>query len=112
MKAPTDNEAGSYQIVSSTFRNTAFEIQTKSDLIIPALEDMNVLKLPAFLKAIETEAFEGVAAEAIIIPDGCTTIESKAFINCKNLLYVQVPAGAEIPEDAFAECPKVIVDQK
>ena len=110
--APTDKVAGAYQIVSKAFENTAFEIQIKSDLNIPALEDMSVLKLPAFLKTIETEAFEGIAAEAIIIPDGCTTIEPMAFINCRNLLYIRVPAGIELPENTFAGCPNVVVDQE
>ena len=110
--APTDKEAGVYQIVSKTFENPAFEVQTKDNLSIPALETLNVLKLPAFLNTIETEAFEGIAAEVIIVPDGCTTIEPKAFINCKNLLYIRIPAGIEIPDDAFDGCPNVVIDQR
>ena len=110
--APTEKEAGVYQIVSKAFENPVFERQTKGDLVIQALQNMNVLRLPAFLKTIETEAFEGVSAEAIIIPDECTTIEPKAFMNCKNLLYVRIPAGVEIPADAFAGCPNVVIDQR
>ena len=67
---------------------------------------------PSHLKTIETGALEGIAAEAIIIPDGCTAIASKAFINCKNLLYVRIPAGITIPDDAFDGCPNVMIDQK
>ena len=110
--APTDKEAGTYQIVGKAFENPAFEIQSKTDLIIPALGNMNVLKLPAFLKTIETEAFEGIAAEAIIVSDRCTAIEPKAFINCKNLLYIRIPTGIEIPKDAFTGCPNVVIDQR
>ncbi len=110
--APTEKQAGIYQVVSAEFDNTAFEIQTKENLLIPALENMNVLKLPSFLKTIETEAFDGIATEAIIIPDTCTTIEARAFVNCKNLCYIRIPAGIEIPDDAFADCPKVVIDQR
>ena len=109
-KAPTEKEAGLYRIVSNAFTNPAFEIRSKSDLTIPALEEMNALYLPAFLTTVETEAFDHIAAEAIIIPDECTTIAPRAFVNCGNLLYVSVPAGAEIPRDAFAGCPKVVID--
>ena len=112
VKAPTEKEAGSYQMISSAFENTAFEIQTQTDLSIPALASMSVLTLPSNLKTIETGAFEGIAAEAIIIPDGCTAIASKAFINCKNLLYVRIPEGITIPDDAFDGCPNVMIDQK
>ena len=107
--APTEKEAGAYQISTKTFANPAFEVQTIADLPIPALATMSVLKLPASVKTIETEAFEDIAAEAIILPDGCTTIEPKAFVNCKHLLYIRIPAGVEIPDDAFAGCPKVVV---
>ena len=84
-----ETEAGAYQIVSKTFENPAFVSQTKGDLVIPALENMDVLIFPAFLKTIETKAFEGVSTEAIIIPDECTTIEPKAFMNCNYLLYIE-----------------------
>ena len=72
---------------------------------------MNVPKLPSALKTIETEAFDGVLANAIIIPDECTTIEPRAFTNCKNLLYIRIPAGVEIPADAFVGSPNVAIDQ-
>ena len=55
--------------------------------------------------ALETEAFDGITAEAVIISDGCTTIESGAFVNCANLIYVRIPAGTEVAEDAFEGCP-------
>ena len=111
--APTETQAGSYQIVSTEFTNPAFVAQTKTDMYIPALENLDVvMKLPAFLEIIETEAFDGVAAEVIIVPDSCTTIEPRAFLNCKNLLYIRSPARVEIPNDAFTGCPKVVIDQR
>ncbi len=110
--APTETEAGSYQIVSNAFDNPAFAVQTKADLVIPALGSLNVLKLPSFLTTIETEAFDGIAAQAIIVSETCTTIQSRAFVNCDHLLYVCIPAGVQIPDDAFAGCPNVVIDQR
>jgi len=31
---------------------------------------------------------------------------------CKDLLHIRIPAGVEIPGDAFAGCPNVVIDQK
>ena len=112
VSAPTDEETGLYHVFSKAFENPAFTVQSNENYSIPALKDMNVLKLPAFLTTIETEAFDGIAAEAVIIPDGCITIEPRAFVDCENLLYVRVPAGVEIPEDAFSGCPYVMIDQR
>ena len=110
--APTEEEAGTYQIVSKAFDHPAFAIQKKENLVIPALNSLNVFRLPASLKTIETEAFEGIAAEAVIIPDSCETIEPKAFVNCQNLLYIRIPAETEISDEAFSGCPVVVIDQR
>ena len=53
---------------------------------------------------IEAEAFSGIAAEAVIIPEGCLTIGSKAFADCPNLKYAQIPANTSYAEDAFDGC--------
>lgn len=69
------------------------------------LEDVNALILPAQLKEIEAQAFEGSSCQVVIIPDGCTKIGSRAFANCKNLLYVEIPESVtEIAEDVFDGC--------
>ncbi len=106
VSAPAGNEPGSYRIVSKAFQNSAFVIQTKDDLVL------NVLVLPAYLMTIETGAFEGINADAVIIPDECTTIEPLAFANCQYLLYVRIPSGVEIPADAFTGCPNVTIDRR
>ena len=37
---------------------------------------------------------------------------SKAFSNCRNLVYVYIPAGVTIlAPDAFAGCPNVIIER-
>ena len=78
---------------------------------LPDLTNMTVLRLPARLKVIEAEAFTGLACEAIVIPEGCTNIGSRAFAGCANLVYVRIPASvSSIAEDAFADCPLVEID--
>ena len=108
---PPTEETDGAQVYSAIFSNKIF-IEQQKTIAVPALKNMNVLRLPSFLTTIETEAFDGIAAEAVIIPDGCTTIEPKAFTNCTNLLYIRIPTGVIIPEDAFTGCPNVVIDQR
>ncbi len=83
-----------------------------SELVTPNTIYTKTLKLPSSLTAIGDEAFMGSLCEAIIIPDGCTAIGSKAFANCKNLVYVRVPNSVKsIAADAFAGCGDVIIDR-
>ena len=66
----------------------------------------------AMLKEIEDEAFMGLAVEGIIIPDGCTTIGSKAFADCPNLIYIKIPASVtSIADDAFEGSNQVRIDR-
>ena len=75
-------------------------------------EDLLTLALPADLQIIEKEAFAGAAFEAVIIPDGCTSIGSRAFANCPNLVYVRIPASVtSIADDAFEGCGQVVIDR-
>ena len=68
--------------------------------------------LPDSLKLIEEEAFMGAAFEAVIIPDGCTSIGSRAFADCLNLVYVRIPASVtSIAEDAFEGCEQVVIER-
>ena len=72
---------------------------------IPALKDMKVWLLPSSLKTIDEEAFANLSCQAIIIPNGCKTIETHAFKGCTQLIYVQIPASLiSIADDAFEEC--------
>lgn len=68
------------------------------------LSKLKTLKLPANLTRIEANSFEGGAFEAVIIPDGCTSIGAGAFKNCKNLIYVSYPGGIRIEDGAFEGC--------
>ena len=65
--------------------------------------DGNVLELPTGLKAIEEEAFAGISARTVVIPEGCTSIGSLAFADCGSLKYVVIPDSVtSIEGDAFA----------
>lgn len=81
-------------------------------LTVADISSLTTLRLPAGLKTIGREAFDSIAAEAVIIPDECTVIEPGAFANCGNLLYVLVPAGIAIPEDAFGENSGIVIERK
>ena len=77
-----------------------------------ALADSITIMLPSELKVIEEEAFSGAAFGAVLIPDGCTAIGSRAFADCLNLVYVRIPASvASIAEDAFEGCKQVVIDR-
>jgi len=65
--------------------------------------------LPNSLKTIEAEAFEGVIAEKIVVPNGVTSIGSKAFANCPRLMEIELPAGINIDEHAFDGCGAIVL---
>ncbi len=102
--SPTDTTEGT-AVYTAEFGEDTFETQTVS-VVIPALNNMTVLRLPAGLKTIEREAFANLACEAVIIPEGCTTIEEYAFAGCSNLVYVRMPASMQNGwlENAFDGC--------
>jgi len=71
--------------------------------MVPLPEAPDTMTLPAALTEIEAEAFEGVAAEKIIIPGTVTSVAANAFANCPNIMVVEVGDGASgISPDAFA----------
>lgn len=70
----------------------------------------NTLELPESLSVIEAEAFVGVSASIVILPDGCREIQSRAFADNPGLEYVYIPASVtSIAPDAFEGCPDVII---
>ena len=77
------------------------------------LDMLRVLYLPEGLTEIKANAFEGLACEAVIVPDHCTGIGSKAFANCRKLIYISIPAGTAVAADAFDGCAStLIIDRK
>ena len=61
------NERGEKKHTAS-FDDEDFETQQVT-LEIPSLGELSTMILPNQLTCIETEAFDGIAAEAIIVPD-------------------------------------------
>ena len=58
--------------------------------------------LPTAAKTIESEAFSGITAKRVKLPEGVTKIASKAFANCPNLVAIYIPDGCtNIAADAF-----------
>lgn len=109
--SPSETQNGTVNYLSGTFKNVAFSVQTKQ-FTIPAIGSLSVLRLPIALRTVEENAFEGINSQAVIIPDGCTSIGSRAFANCKNMIYVRIPASVTfIADDAFAGCDQVIIDR-
>ena len=64
---------------------------------------MTVLTLPAALKQISANASRGASMQVVIIPDGCESVGSNAFADCGSLMYVFLPDGTALAEDAFGE---------
>ena len=68
------------------------------------------VQLPASLKEVQAEAMAGTAVEYIALPSGATTIGSRAFADCPNLIGVIVPATVtSIAADAFENSPKAVI---
>ena len=58
--------------------------------------------LPASLPVIEEEAFAGIDATTVVIPEGTESIGSRAFADCDALRYIVIPDGlSNIAEDTF-----------
>ena len=71
---------------------------------------LKVMKLPAGLKTIQQEAFQGSPAECFVLPDGCLVIGERAFADCKELKLVEIPSSVvAIAENAFEGCGEGLV---
>ena len=65
--------------------------------------------LPAQLIRVEDSAFEGHDVKSVYIPDGCTSIGTYAFRDCRDLIRIRIPAGCTVGADAFDDCEKVYI---
>ena len=70
--------------------------------------------LPTGLTTIYSEAFAGINAEVVLVPDGCVSIASKAFANCPNLRYVIVDdlSKIDIAADALDGTNAEFIEKK
>lgn len=66
------------------------------------------LKLPTGIKTVEVEAFQGIGATTVVIPEGTESIQSKAFADNSSLSDVFLPESkVVIAEDAFDARPTI-----
>ena len=66
--------------------------------------------LPPEITEVSIEAFAGIGAKVVFIPDDVTVIRSKAFANCTYLRQIRIPESVtSIADDAFSGCPSTLV---
>ena len=72
-------------------------------------DELNTLKLPAAVTAVEAEAFLNSAeVERIILGGQTTTVGARAFAGCAGLAQAEIPAGVtDIEPQAFDGCAQL-----
>lgn len=66
--------------------------------------------LPFFLEEIEEEAFEGISAKTIVLPEGLHSVGNSAFANSYSLTDVYIPSSVEkIGKNAFTLSKKLTI---
>ncbi len=66
------------------------------------LDSVTTVTLPEKLNAIGSSAFEKIAAQYAVVPNGCTAIGNLAFADTPNLSFVRIPESVIlIADDAF-----------
>lgn len=70
----------------------------------------NILKLPASLQVIGSDALQGVSASVISVPSGVTKIQSRAFASCNELGYIIFNGSPSyIADDILGDCSDVTI---
>lgn len=88
----------------------AFQVAQASGAVCVPVDGEAELVLPEDVRRIEQEAFMGIDATTVRIPDGATQIDSGAFRDNPQLLLVHIPASVtDIAADAFDGCPRVVI---
>ena len=68
-----------------------------------ASQVFTTLTLPAALTRIDAEAFAGIAADVVVLPQGCEYVGSGAFTDCPKLKVIYAPETAVFEGDAVGE---------
>ena len=102
--ANRDIEAGRSRESSSTYcRFAAFSGE----------DDSATLTLPDSILVIEDEAFANTGASRVVIPEGCATIRSRAFADCRNLRRVRLPSSLSYrASNAFDGCTNLTIEEQ
>ena len=82
---------------------TAMQDETIKDSMLVIVKSPYAAIIPKNVKVIEEQAYQNTAFEYVLIPTGCSKIESKAFANMTQLALISIPSSVhEISTDAFA----------
>lgn len=72
------------------------------------IPETGTLTLPASIKTIDANAFEGIKSTTVVIPSGCTKINAGAFKN-SGVRRMYIPGTlTTVAEDAFDGCGRII----
>ena len=75
---------------------------------IPAFGEAD-FRLPEGITRVEKDAFAGIAAASIYVPDSCGSIASGAFAGCAGLRQIRLPKECLIDGDAFEGCGSLVI---
>lgn len=93
----------------STAQTYAFERRIPYETIRAVRIDPDFV-LPAALTVIDDEAFEGISATAVSLPETVASIGDKAFASCDKLRQISIPvATADISDTAFQNTSGLII---
>lgn len=102
-------EDGAWYAAVSDGREAFVAFSVGTLLKVKASDAFTSLILPASLTEIGAEAFAGVAADIVELPQGCLSIASRAFADSPALKVIYVPEAAVIADDAFSGSSNVFV---
>ena len=109
---------GWYLVTNGVPAETAFDFENTnitSNITLKAVwEKIPVFGTPDFVipagtLSIGDNAFEGIAATVVEIPEDCANIGAQAFKGCASLTMIRIPAGCAVGTDAFDGCGKVYI---
>ncbi len=110
---PTPQRGGYFfqgWFLSSDDKVTAETVVVSDMLLTARWSEPTTMLIPSAVTAIEEEAFEGIAANIIVIPSSVSSIGSKAFANSNSLYTVIVYSRTLSPApDAFINCPNLTI---
>ena len=95
-------ESGKMYSITVFAMGRGYNVSSVECRVSPLPKVTKVLNLPKGLTDIPSEAFSGIAAEKIVVPDTVETIEAGAFADCPNLQLIEMQPGIDVDEDAFA----------
>ena len=68
-------------------------------------EPLSITRLPANMDIIGKEAFIGTGLQMVIVPDGASVIQIRAFADCQKLRQIYIPSSVyAIARSAFSGC--------